>query len=299
MISIKQLRYLDAAARHRHFGKAAQAVAVSQPALSMQIQELENSLNIQIFERLPQGVRLTADGAEIATRAARILSEINDLTDFAKQRQQPLSGTLNLGVIPTIAPYLLPPLLRHLRDTEAALKLNIRESQTRTLINQLHDGGLDVLLLALPIDLHGLAAMPIFDDRFVLVCAASQTSASSPKAELSDLNQQRLLVLEEGHCLRDQTLAFLPNQSAGKIDAFGASSLATLVELVASGMGCTLLPEIAIAQETGHRTVRVVRFSDPQPRRQIGLVWRRSATRLDDVQALGKIIAGLAPTSLD
>lgn len=290
MVSLKQLKYFDAVARSRHFGKAAEHCAVTQPALSMQIQELEKSLGVQLLERGRNGVMLTEGGKEIAQRAARVLADVRDIVDFARRQGNVLSGPLGLGVIPSVAPYILPQLLPMFRDSFPDLDLHIRESQTQSLVSELVDGQLDVLLLALPVEHPDIETMRLFDDRFLLAMAASHRMANRVKATPDLLEEDRLLLLEEGHCMREQALAFCSLRRIENINTFGASSLSTLVQMVANGLGMTLLPELAVPLEIRRGDIHLMRFADPEPQRVIGLAWRRSSPRKSHFAELGQMI---------
>ena len=291
MVSIKQLKYFEAVARSGHFGTAAAECAVTQPALSMQVQELEKALGIQLMERGRKGVALTEGGREIARRAALVLADVRDLVDSARRQGPELTGSLHLGVIPSVAPYVLPPLLPLIRDGYPMLDLHLRETQTQTLARELLDGQLDVLLLALPSQQAGIETAPLFEDRFVLAMAKGRRLAGKLRATPKLIENDRLLLLEEGHCLRDQALAFCNLRRVGNIDTFGASSLSTIVQMVANGMGMTLLPELSLDLETRHGDIRLMRFADPEPSRTIGLAWRVSSPRKRDFIALGKMIS--------
>ena len=294
MISTKQLVYFDAVARLKHFGRAADECAVTQPALSMQIQEMERDLGVPLVER-GRTIRLTDAGEEVAARAARILQDIEGLTDFASKRRAALTGRLRLGVIPSIAPYLLPTVLPELQAQYPSLELRIRETLTEYLVAQLDDGTLDVALLALPIDGPKIDTLPLFEDRFLL---ASPTDAPAPKrkkARFEDLDEVPLLLLEEGHCLREQALSFCTLRSIENADSFGASSLSTLVQMVASGMGHTLLPEMSVDLEAARNKVRVTRFEAPEPSRMIGLAFRKTSPLKADFEALGAVISATQP----
>jgi LysR family hydrogen peroxide-inducible transcriptional activator len=293
--TLRQLRYLDALARFRHFGLAASHCAVTQPALSTQIQDLEKKLGVDLVERRYKDVQLTPAGREIAERAARILAEVRELGEFARQRAAPLSGMLRLGVIPSIAPYLLPPLLPLIRERYPQLELHIRETQTQTLIEELMSGTLDLLLLALPAEHGDVEALPLFEDRFVLALPPGREMKETVRATPDLVRNDRLLLLEEGHCLRDQALAFCELRQAGNIDTFGASSLSTLVQMVANGLGLTLLPEISVAVETRHGDIRLMRFVEPEPSRVVGLAWRSTSPRREDFLAFGALIAETVP----
>jgi LysR family transcriptional regulator, hydrogen peroxide-inducible genes activator len=295
MISLKQLRYFDAVARLRHFGNAASHCAVSQPALSMQIRELENELGLLLLERHPRGVRLTREGREIAERAGRILSEVHNLRDYARHGNALLTGTLRLGIIPSIAPYLLPPMLPKLRGAYPHLELNIRETQTEHLLSELLEGTLDVLVLAMPVEHPEITTLDLFEDRFRLALPPDRKRPDRVRATPEILNSGRLLLLEEGHCLRDQALAICQLRKTDYIDTFGASSLSTLVQMVANGMGMTLLPEISLAVEASHHDVHLMRFAPPEPRRVVGLAWRASSPRSRDFAELGKLARNVVP----
>lgn len=294
MVSLKQLKYFDAVARSGHFGKAAAHCAISQPALSMQVQELERSLGIQLLERGRNGVILTEGGKEIAERAARVLADVRDIVDAARRQGDVLAGPLALGVIPSLAPYILPRLLPMIRDGFPSLDLHIRETQTQTLIGELADGELDLLLLALPVEHPDIETIRLFDDRFLLAMAASHRMSNQVTATPDLLEGDRLLLLEEGHCLRDQALAFCNLQRVENINTFGASSLSTLVQMVVNGLGMTLLPEIAVPLETRHGDIHLMRFADPEPQRVIGLAWRKSSPRKHQFAELGRMIATAA-----
>lgn len=290
MISFKQLRYFDAVARTSHFGKAAEQCAVTQPALSMQIQELEKSLGVQLIERGRNGAMLTQAGREVAGRAARVLADLRDIVDFARRQGGVLVGPLHLGVIPSVAPYVLPALLPMVRDSYPDLELHLRETQTQHLVEELADGHLDLLLLALPVEHAEVETIRLFTDRFLLAMPKSRHLTNRVRATADLLQQDRLLLLEEGHCLRDQALAFCELRRVDNIDTFGASNLSTIVQMVANGLGLTLLPELAVDLEGRHGEIRLMRFADPQPRRTIGLAWRKSSPRKRHFIELGKLI---------
>src|SRR4051812_48145433 len=295
MITLKQLRYLAALAEHRHFGKAAEACSVTQPALSMQIRDLEKDLGADLVERRPGEVILTEIGAEVARRAERVLAGARDLTEFARHSGRLMSGRLRLGVIPTLAPYVLPQILPALQQRFPDLRIELRETQTRNLMDELARGALDAVLLALPIEESDVETLPLFDDPFLLAVPAGEAARVKSRVDASDIDPRRLILLEEGHCLRDQALAFcgvgrldLPSGSAGT--GLGSTSLATVMQMVANGYGITLLPRIALPVEARDARVKVLRFRDPEPARQIGLAWRRTSPRKADFAALGRIV---------
>jgi LysR family hydrogen peroxide-inducible transcriptional activator len=288
VISLRQLRYFASLARHRHFGRAADDCAVTQPALSMQIRELEREIGAELVERRAGEVALTATGIEAAQRAERILAAARDLVDFARHREI-LSGSLNLGIIPTLAPYLLPRLLPHLQQTYPSLRLDVRETQTAALIGELVAGDLDCVLLALPVEHADVDTISLFKDRFLLAASADEPMPRRPlKAE--DVDQHRLILLEEGHCLRDQALAFCATKRRDSAAALGSTSLTTVMQMVANGYGVTLVPEIAAEVEVRDQRVALKRFAAPEPGRTIGLAWRKTSPRRRDFEALGEAV---------
>ncbi len=289
-MTLKQLRYLSALAAHRHFGKAAEACAVTQPALSMQIRELEKDLGVELIERRPGEVMLSETGLEIARRAERVLAAARDLTDFARHSGRLLTGRLRLGVIPTLAPYVLPRALPVLQQRCPHLRLELRETQTRGLMEELGRGALDAVLLALPVGERDVESLRLFDDPFFLAVPAADAPRKAARVSASDVDQQRLILLEEGHCLRDQALAFCGTARHEAPASLGATSLATVMQMVANGYGVTLVPQIALDVELRDERVKVLRFRDPEPARSIGLVWRRTSPRKTDFAALGAII---------
>lgn len=300
MITLRQLRYFEALARHKHFGRAAEDCAISQPALSMQIRELEQSLGAALVERRPNEVVLTELGAEVARRAGRLLTSASDLVDFARHRHKILSGALRLGVIPTIAPYVLPRVLPALQAQCPKLKLELRETQTDVLLDELSRGSLDVLLLALPAGDGELETLWLFDDPFLLAVPAGDPLPARTRVNARVVSQRQLILLEEGHCLRDQALAFCSTQSGDSPAGLGATSLTTVMQMVANGYGATLVPKIAADAELADKRVKLLRFAEPEPRRAIGLAWRRTSPRKADFLALGQTITqtlGFGPTN--
>jgi LysR family hydrogen peroxide-inducible transcriptional activator len=290
MITLKQLRYLSALSRHGHFGKAAKACAVSQPALSMQIQELEAELGVPLVERRPGEVTLTDIGAEVASRAERVLSSTLDLVDFARHRGRVLSGRLQLGVIPSIAPYVLPKILPVLQRRYPDLQIVLRETQTAVLTEELHRGALDVIMLALPAADAEVETIRLFDDPFLLAVPATDNRPESTRVDIHDIDPRRLILLEEGHCLRDQALELCA--SSRRDVSLGATSLATVMQMVANGYGITLLPRVAVDVELRDERVKLLRFAEPAPGRTVGLAWRRTSPRKVDFLALGQLITG-------
>lgn len=290
MLTLRQLGYLSALARHRHFGRAAEECGVSEPALSMQIRELERFLGVELIERRPGEATLTALGAEIAQRAGYILNATTDLVDLAHHGSRVLIGTLRLGVIPTLAPYILPNLLQYLPRSHPELCLELVETKTSALLAELMRASLDVVLLALPIDKPELVTIRLFDDRFLLAVPADDPWSETSRVSARDVNQRKLLLLEEGHCLRDQALAFCAEARSNVPTGLSATSLATIIQMVANGYGVTLVPEVAIDVEVRDERMKLLRFVEPQPSRTIGLAWRRTSPRQADFVALGQAI---------
>jgi LysR family hydrogen peroxide-inducible transcriptional activator len=291
-VTLKQLRYFDALAELLHFGKAAEACAISQPALSMQIQDLENELGTPLVERRHSGVVLTENGRDVARRTKQILGEIHDMVDFARHRSQVLTGPLRLGVIPSVAPYLLPPLLPLLKESYPELQLNLRETQTATLLNELEEHKLDAILIALPVERPNIETMRLFEDRLVLAVPKSCVSEGGGDTDRLIANE-RLLLLEEGHCLREQALSYCRRKKVETVYTFGTSSLSTIVRMVASGHGITLLPELCLSMEVRGDELRIIRFGDPEPSRALALAWRSTSPRKADFTALGRLVATL------
>jgi LysR family hydrogen peroxide-inducible transcriptional activator len=272
--TLRQFRYFDALARHCHFGRAAEACAISQPALSMQIRELEQTLGGALLERGARQIGLTAFGEEVAQRVRDILRSVDELVDFARASRDRLVGRLRIGMIPTIAPYLLPAVIGNLARTHPELDIHVRETLTPKLIQELAEGRLDAAIVALPVSEPSLAEVALFAENFLLVRPGEDEGTPVPSAEA--LREMRLLLLEEGHCFRDQALSFCNMQSSPPREVLDASSLSTLVQMVSAGIGVTLIPEIAVAVETRSASVSVARFKNPQPSRTVGMVWRKT-----------------------
>jgi LysR family hydrogen peroxide-inducible transcriptional activator len=290
MITLKQLRYLAALAEHRHFGRAADACAITQPALSMQIRGLEKDLGVVLVERRHGDVTLTETGLELARRGDTLLAAAHDLVDFARLRSSPLTGGLALGIIPTLAPYVLPKILPALQRQYPDLRVELRETQTKGLVDELMRGSLDVLMLALPVLEAETATVALFDDPFLLAVPKADPRPQGTVVSADDIDLARLILLEEGHCLRDQALAFCAGDRPDKSFGLGATSLATVLQMVASGYGITLLPEVAVDVEARDHRVKLLRFAPPTPRRTVGLAWRSTSPRKSDFVALARIV---------
>jgi LysR family hydrogen peroxide-inducible transcriptional activator len=290
MITLRQLRYLASLARHRHFGRAAEDCAITQPALSMQVRELEREIGTDLVERRPGEIVLTDIGRDVAARAEHILAATRDLVDFARHRDL-LSGDLRLGIIPTLAPYVLPRVLPRLQAAYPRLRLEVRETQTRTLIDELSRGELDCVMLALPAEGADVETLALFDDPFLLALPAGDPLPARRRVTVDDVDQRRLILLEEGHCLRDQALAFCAAPRRDVPAGLGATSLATVMQMVANGYGVTLVPEVAVDVEVRDPRVKLLRFVRPEPVRTVGLAWRRTSPRKRDFAALGEVAA--------
>ena len=269
---------------------------MTQPALSMQIRDLERKLGVAVVERRPGEVTLTEIGREVARRGEDVLVASRDLVDFARHRSGLLTGRLTLGMIPSLAPYLLPRILPLLQTRFPELLLELRETQTKQLVEDIRSGALDTAMLALPVSEPDIDAIELFEDLFLLAVPSSDPRAEGKRVAVDDIDLVRLILLEEGHCLRDQALAFCataaPRRRAGDPGgtAFGASSLTTVMQMVANGYGVTLIPQIAAEVERRDGRVKFLRLENPQPGRSIGLVFRRTSPRKADFTALGEMV---------
>jgi LysR family hydrogen peroxide-inducible transcriptional activator len=286
-ITLRQLRYFDALARHGHFGRAAEACSISQPALSMQIREMEEALGGALLERSARQVALTQFGEELIRRVRDILRSVDELGDFARASQDRLAGRLRVGMIPTIAPYLLPKVIKNLARLHPELDIHVRETLTPKLIKEVAEGRLDTAIVALPVSESSLTEIALFTENFLLVRPGEDKGTPVPSSEM--LREMRLLLLEEGHCFRDQALSFCNMQSPPR-EVLDASSLSTLVQMVGAGIGVTLIPEMAVAVETRSAPVSVARFKNPQPSRTIGMVWRKTSPLARQLQQISEVV---------
>ena len=246
--TLRQLRYFEALARHGHFGRAAEACSISQPALSVQIKELEETLGVELFERAARQLRLSAFGEEFLLRVRDILRSMDELGDLARAHRRQLVGRLRIGVIPTVAPYLLPGMISALTRENGDLDIHIRETVTPKLLQELAEGRLDTAIVALPVSEPSLTEMPLFEENFVLVRPKEDAGKPVPSRDM--LREMRLLLLEEGHCFREQALSFCDMGAVRPREILDGSSLSTLVQMVGAGIGVTLIPEIAMPVET-------------------------------------------------
>ena len=287
-LTFKQLRYFEALARHGHFGRAADACAISQPALSMQIKELEDALGGMLLERSPRQVALTTFGEASAPRVRDILRLVDELEDLARASRDRLAGRLRIGMIPTIAPYLLPEVIGNLTRMHPELDIHVRETLTPKLIEELAEGRLDTAIVALPVSEPSLVEVALFSEHFLLVRPGEDEGTPVPSSKT--LRAMRLLLLEEGHCFRDQALSFCNMQSSSPREVLDASSLSTLVQMVSAGIGVTLIPEMAVAVETRSASVSVTRFKNPQPSRTIGMIWRKTSPLARQLLQISEVV---------
>lgn len=296
-ITFTELRYLVAIAETGHFGRAAEACHVSQPTLSMQLRKLEDTLGVPLLERGTRQTCLTLAGARVVERARAILSEVRAIGEVARGHTAPLEGELRLGVIPTLGPYLLPDLLVPLQQAYPRLRLLVAENLTLFLIEELSAHRLDAALLALPTSAPGLQALPLFAEPFWFLAPKGHRLARRKTLREDDLKQEKILLLAEGHCFREQALAICGEIGPASGDDFAATSLETLRHLVGAGLGSTLLPALAVPRLASRETI-VRPFSTPAPQRNIGLVWRRSFARPEAMQLLGEFIRRTATAAL-
>ena len=291
-LTLKHLRYFEALARHGHFGRAADACAISQPALSVQVRELEEILGAPLVERGPRQVRLTGLGETLVLRSRQILRAVEEIDDLARASRDRLAGRLRIGLIPTIAPYLLPRLIKDLGRHYPQLDPRPREAVTQRLIDDLLQGRLDAAIVALPVSEPALHETPLFDEEFVLVRPVADAAKPVPNPET--LREMRLLLLEEGHCFRDQALSFcrLAASPASSLppELMEGSSLSTLVQMVGAGIGVTLIPEMAVPVETRSAPVSVVRLGKPRPTRTIGMVWRKTNPLSGQLERIAELV---------
>lgn len=295
-LKLKDLRYLVALADTGHFGKAAERCFVSQPTLSAQLKKLEDYLGVTLIERQPKHAMLTPAGAAIVARARRIVESTEEVLEIARSHRDPLAGRVRLALLPTIGPYLLPGVVPRLRKALPRLELQFYEYQTLPMLERLRAGEIDLGILALPVELDGLEAQPLYDEPFVVAMPAAHPLAQKAQVRLEDLKGLTLLLLEDGHCLRDQALDICSRLDVREKQDFRATSLETLRQMVASGAGVTLLPELAtLGPYASVRGLTVRPLARPAPSRQIGAVWRRTHPRRAALEAVSRVMADAAP----
>jgi len=286
-MNIRDLKYLLALIDHKHFGRAAEACFVSQPALSMQIKKLEEDLGVKLLERSNKQVLITDIGQKLGLHARQIINQVNEMYDMARAESDPYSGELRLGVIPTLAPYLLPRIMPMLSKKFPRLSFYLIEEQTSELVRELRSGLLDAVLLALPVNEPSFSSALLFKEAFFLAVAKNHFLAKRKSINQQDLKEQAILLLEEGHCLRDQALDICFKVKATEFANFRATSLETLRHMVAAGAGITLMPELAKKKNDG---ITYLPFANHQPSRQIGLCWRRSSIKEKLMQEIVELL---------
>ena len=294
-LKLKDLQYLVALADEKHFGRAAQRAHVSQPTLSAQLKKLEDYLGVLLIERNPKQVTLTEAGEQIVARARRIIEASDEVVLLARSHRDPLAGKLRLAMLPTIGPYLLPHVSREIRKALPRLELRLYEYQTEQILEKLHAGQLDMGVLALPVALDGLDAMALYEEAFTVALPEHHRLTKKATLKAEDLKDEPLLLLEDGHCLRDQALEVCSRVGMQEKQDFRATSLETLRQMVATGAGVTLLPELASRGAYGSARGVVLRpFAKPAPVRHVGAVWRKTTVRKPAIEAVCKIIAANA-----
>ena len=291
-MNLRDLKYLVALADERHFGKAAERCFVSQPTLSAQIKKLEEYLGVALVERQPRKVTLTPAGEQVVERARRVLRDTDEMVDLARLSRDPLAGKLRVGLIPTIGPYLLPRVAVKLRKALPKLQLLLFEYQTAPLLQKLRAGELDLAILALPIHDEGLDSRELYEEPFVVAAPATHRFAKQASVRPSELTGETLLLLEDGHCLRDQALEVCSRIDVREDADFRATSLETLRQMVGAGLGVTLLPQLAVEGPfAASKQLVAVPFSKPTPSRTVGAAWRRSSTRVSAIESVAEVIA--------
>ncbi|HMV72324.1 MAG TPA: hydrogen peroxide-inducible genes activator [Pseudomonadales bacterium] len=296
--TLRQLRYFLALTRHKHFGRAADECNVSQSAFSIAIRELETQLELCLVDRTSKRVTITATGQEIATLARHCLNDAEELVEFARRERTPLARRIQLGVIPTIAPFLLPRLMPQIAGAFPQMKLYLREDMTDNLLTALTEGRLDVLLLALPWDIQHAEILPLFRDPFRLACRSGSSLLESGRVRADRLPAESVLLLEDGHCLRDHALSACRLRQPDRLNRFAASSLFTLVQMVAADLGVTYLPAMAEGSSLLEGTGIVTHALDARAYRDIGLVWREGSARADEFRELGTLIDACRPVGV-
>lgn len=292
-LTIRQMEYFDALAQTLHFGRAAELAGVSQPALSAQIAEMEQRLGCRLFERSGRSVRMTPEAERLRGRIERVLSEVSEIQASATQGSDSMGQRFRLGLIPTVAPYLLPTILPEFRQRFPTLQIELKEAVTASLAEDALGGRLEAFVAALPLDYPGLVTEELFTDRFFLAVSAREPKLVAPPIPPESPILERLMLLEEGHCLREQALAVCGSVRPMALASYGATSLTTLLQMVSHGLGVTLIPEIALKSSAGIADLRVVPFADPAPERRICLAWRRYSVRQRNCAAVAELIRSL------
>ena len=293
-MNLRDLKYLIALADHRHFGRAAAACFVSQPTLSTQIRKLEEELGVALVERAPRKVMMTPSGRDAAERARRIVAEVEQMKESARRSQDPEAGAVRLGIFPTLGPYLLPHVIPRIRERFPNLELLLVEEKSDVLLARLREGRLDAGLLALPVQDDQLHSQFLFEEPFLLAVPESHPLARRDSLSLSELSEQKLLLLEDGHCLREQALEVCRLSGANEKSEFRATSLETLRQMVAANVGMTLLPTLATKPPVAaSQNIHLLGFSDSHPSRQIAMLWRKSSAMTAFLSELSKVFCEL------
>jgi LysR family hydrogen peroxide-inducible transcriptional activator len=291
LMNLKDLKYLVALADTGHFGKAAERSFVSQPTLSAQLKKLEEYLGVKLVERQPKNIQLTDVGRQIVIRARRMLDEGDEIVALARSNTDPLAGKLKMALIPTIGPYLLPRVMQKIRKALPQLGLMLYEYQTEPLLKRLHDGEIDLGIIALPAAQEGVESRALYEEAFTVALPNHHPLAAKSAIKIADLKGQTLLLLEDGHCLRDQALEVCSRVDVREAEDFRATSLETLRQMVVAGLGLTLLPELAVESPFGsQRGLTIRQFGKPAPTRTVGAVWRKSSTRAPAIAAICEVV---------
>jgi LysR family hydrogen peroxide-inducible transcriptional activator len=289
-MNLRDLKYLVAVAEHRHFGRAADACFVSQPTLSTQLKKLEEELGVTLIERTNRQVLLTAVGERVVAQAQRVLREANQLSHIAEEYADPFGGEFRLGIIPTVAPYLLPKILGPIRRNLPTLKIQLTEGQTAVISQLLREGDLDAVILALPMEEENVIERKLYREPFYLAVSRNHPLAQKKTVSVNNLDDEQVLLLEDGHCLRDQALAVCSSHNAVENTNFRASSLETLRQMVVADVGITLMPKLAVPAKPG-AGIRYIPFEGEIPHRDIGLCWRKSSPREPLLEKLAEVLA--------
>ena len=291
-MNLKDLKYLVALADTGHFGRAAERTFVSQPTLSAQLKKLEEFLGVKLVERQPKNVQLTEVGKQVVVRARRMLDEGDEIIALARNNTDPFAGKLKVGLIPTIGPYLLPRIMQKIRKALPHLGLMLYEHQTEPLLKRLRDGEIDMGIMALPVAHEGMESRSLYEEAFTVALPNNHPLAAKTNIRIQDLKNQTLLLLEDGHCLRDQALEVCSRIEIREAEDFRATSLETLRQMVVTGLGITLLPETAVESPFGsQRGLTIRQFTKPPPTRTVGAVWRKSSTRSAAIGAVCDVLA--------
>ncbi len=290
-MKLRDLTYLVAVAKTLHFGKAAAMTHVSQPTLSVQLKKLEDRLGVTLIERNNKNVRLTPAGLVIAGMAERILTDVDAMKTYARTMQDPLAGDVHLGIIPTLGPYLLPQMIQGLNAKFPKLSLWLHEEQTHTLLKKIENGQLDLAILALPVSDESLTVLPLFTEPFYFATHAEHPLAKKKNISLKDIQDEKILLLADGHCLREQALAVCHHIQTAHMGDFQATSLETLRHMVAQNLGSTLIPELAV--DHSNANICYIPFKNPAPSRQLGLVFRKTHVRSELFAEIARVIVGL------